>query len=397
MNISYTQQTPLEALRLYCDWLVEQQAGQKFFPIYENGKPMYEWYMVFYPLRTLMLGAKLLNRPDYIPVVEHFVDLYLTEQLPGGGFTSTFRHKPTAALTKEELHRVMRRGNVNIADNGSNVLGVVQAASFVSPEKKEQYLAAARRWFDEWLPIWILPNGGFNNGLWAGQPTPGAYTCAIGTATAALAAFGLATGEYDYIKTAEDAISYQMDQWFEELGLPQNMDAYNLSDRPIALNDFGHSFYLLEGMVWTHFASKNEAFRKRVEERLTAWLFSPKGLLSQWRGSWFNYMVLAHPFDEKPTDPRTSRADGIRLGWEMAKSNGIPHAFLYYLHHVEENPQLRDCVEKGIRYLSHPLKCRMSGVMSDPEESYGAFAAQATGFAGLSVAEYLVPDSVFTV
>ena len=87
---------------------------------------------------------------------------------------------------------------------------------------------------------------------------------------------------------------------------------------------------------------------------------------------------------------------GIRPGWELAKSNGILHAFWYYLRHIHDDPQLREKVDLGVNYLSHPLKARMSGVCSDPEESYGSFAVQSTGFAGLSLAESIRPDAVFT-
>lgn len=36
-------------------------------------------------------------------------------------------------------------------------------------------------------------------------------------------------------------------------------------------------------------------------------------------------------------------------------------------------------------------------IMSDPDESYGAFAVQSTGFAGLSVAEAYKKGSSYTV
>ena len=47
MKIIYEQQTPEEALGLYCDWIVEHL--KKF-------EPPFEWYFLFYPIRTLLLG-----------------------------------------------------------------------------------------------------------------------------------------------------------------------------------------------------------------------------------------------------------------------------------------------------------------------------------------------------
>ena len=393
MKINYEQHTPREALALYCDWLSFMQEGRDFFPIYEKTRNVMEWYMVFYPLRTLLMGAKILGKAEYSQIAESYVDKYLTEQLPNGGFTSTYRRQPTSGMSKADLHNVYIHQNVNVADNGSNVLGLVQAAGQASANKREEYLAAARKWFDDYLPIWILPAGGFNNGLWVGELTQGPYTCAISTGAAALSAFAAETNEDEYAKVAERAISFQMEDWFDD-GRPVNYDPYNSTER-IALNDYGHSFYLLEGMVWTHFASKNADFKRRVEERLKLWFFGEKGLLSQWWNSWFNYMVMAVPWDEGPNDPMTSRRHSVRLGWELAKSNGILHGFIYYLNNIEDNKDLRETVEKGIKYLSHPLKCRMSGVMSDVDETYGAFAVQSTGFAGLSLAEYISPGIVF--
>ena len=58
MKIRYEQLTPHEALETYCDWIVSQ------LPQYDHLLG-YSWYRLFYPLRTLLLGAKLLNRPDY--------------------------------------------------------------------------------------------------------------------------------------------------------------------------------------------------------------------------------------------------------------------------------------------------------------------------------------------
>jgi hypothetical protein len=67
------------------------------------------------------------------------------------------------------------------------------------------------------------------------------------------------------------------------------------------------------------------------------------------------------------------------------------------LNHIEDNPLLREKVEISLKYLSNPLQARMSGVASEPEESYGMFAVQSAGFAGLSLAEAIKIDSVFNL
>lgn len=403
MKIPYEQLTKKEALKTYCDWLLSQQTDEPFFNVFEEGVPIHEWYMVFYPVRTLFLGGKLLNEKKYIDAALKYVDTYLTEQLPNGGFTSTFRRQPTSTLTRETFDDIMRTGNVNIADNGSNLAAVVLASEYVEGEKRVKYIEAARKWFDQWVPIWALPNGGYNNGLWGGEPHVGPYTCAMGTVAVALCAFGKAIGDDYYIKNAERCMKFQCENWFDDDdGRPVNLDGYSSSGdvsggRRVALDDFGHSFYLLEGLCWTHSASKNDEIKKLIEHKIKVWLHGKRGLLSQWSDSWFDFMVTAHPWWEVPGSPESSRVASIRIGWEMAKSNGIMQCFQYYLNNIEDDPKLREKVELGLQYLSHPLMCRMSGVMSDPDQSYGAFAVQATGFAGLSMSEAIEKNSSFNM
>ena len=398
MKIKYQQLSLVDALRTYADWLLEQQIEEpaKFFKCCEHGRVCFEWYMIFYPVRTLLLAGKILKEQKYIDEALKYVDTYLTEQLPNGGFTSNYRRQPTEQLTKKEFHELLRSGKINIADVGSNTTAVVQAAGFVDQTKKRKYLGAVKRWLDEWVPIWALPEGGYGNGIWCGHKLNSPYTCAMSTLSASLSAFSLVSGESEYIENAERCMLFQCSNW-QPNGRPIGLDCYPRA-RSIDLNDYGHSFYLLEGMCWTHYVSKNSEARSIIEKRLTEWIFGTGGLLSQWDASWFSFQVAGYPpeWEANGNGLCMSRL-GARPGWEQAKSNGIMHAFLYYLNNISENPQLREKVELGLKYLSNPLKARMSGVASDPEESYGAFAVQATGFAGLSLAEGITKNSVFNL
>jgi hypothetical protein len=385
MKMEYRQLSLEEALKLDADWLVEQFGAS----------PQYhEWYMVFYPVRTLMLAGKLLKQPKYTDVALKTIDVFVGEQLPNGAFTSNYRGQTTAQVSKREFEDILRKGKVNLADNGSNVMGVIQAAMMTTGERRIRYLDAARKWFDHWVPIWALPEGGYGNGIWFGHKLNAPYTCAISTVASALAAFSQVTGEGEYIENAERCISFQCANWLPD-GCPIAFDCYPVPRRT-ELNDYGHSFYLLEGMCWTHHVSKNAEARALIEKRLAEWIFGKKGLLSQWSDSWFNFQFSGYPADWDNSELTMSRL-GLRPGWELAKSNGILHAFSYYLNHIHDDPRLREKVEAGLRFLSHPLKARMSGVCSDPEESYGEFAGQATGFAGLSLAEGIAKDSVFNL
>lgn len=82
--------------------------------------------------------------------------------------------------------------------------------------------------------------------------------------------------------------------------------------------------------------------------------------------------------------------------WEYAKCCAIPSLFSYYLNNIEENAQLRETYEKSIRFLSNPLHAVTVGVAGDPKSPMGYFTVQATGFAGLSLAESIQPGSTFS-
>ncbi len=386
MEIPYRQLSREEALRTYADWLLAQEAA-KPEGFFDHG----EWYMIFYPLRTLLLAGKLLDDRRYVDLVLKYVDIYVGEQLPNGGFTSNYRRTPAAKLTRKDFHELLRSGKINIADVGSNTTGIVQAACQADPQRRETYLAAVRRWLDEWVPIWALKEGGYGNGIWGGHKLNAPYTCAMSTLSASLSAFTLVTGEQEYVENAERCLAFQCSKWLPD-GRPINLNCY---PRPfeMSLDDYGHMFYLLEGMCWTHYVSRNAECRALLEKRLREWIFGERGILTQWDHLWFG-------FDKPYTPPYVageldSSRHGIRHGWELAKSNGIPHCFLYYLNHIEDHPRLREVAESGLTYLTHPLKARMSGVASDLEESYGKFALQATGFAGLSLAEGIRQNVVF--
>ena len=388
MKIPYKQLSPSEALKVYCNWLLEQQIEKpfQFFGSYSAG---WSWYDIFYPLRSLMLCGKLFNESKYIEPCFKYMDAYLSEQLPNGGFTAHYRRIPTKKLDKKEFQKIMREGCVNIADAGSNMITLMQALSFLSKEKKEKYTEAVRMWLDNWVAIWILKEG-CGNGIWEGRRYGTPYTMAMANVSSAYSVFGLATGEYNYIEQAEAQMSFQATQWLPD-GRPINL-TYFAAPAQTAIEDYSRIFYLLEGMCWTHFATKKGEVKAVIADRLKQWIFGEKGILSQWSGSWLSFN---HPAQPPEGDEMPSSRLGIRFTWEMAKANGIIHGLLYYLDNIEDNSSLREKVESGIKYLSHPLKARMSGVASDPRESYGAFAVQATGFTGLSLAQTIKKNVVF--
>ena len=94
MKIPYEQLSRRDALTLYCDWIVEQL---------KSFKPPFEWYYLFYPIRTLILGAKLLGKEEYAEAVWPWLDQYTVEQFPNGALSSTCRGKAITEYTVDEI------------------------------------------------------------------------------------------------------------------------------------------------------------------------------------------------------------------------------------------------------------------------------------------------------
>ena len=383
MKIRYEQLTPHEALETYCDWIVSQ------LPQYDHLLG-YSWYRLFYALRTLLLGAKLLNRPDYAQWTWRQMDRYIGEQLPNGAFTANHRGRLGEEMTQEEIEELLRTGNINLADNGSNIHGLLQGAFAADPERRARYLAAARKWLDCWVPLWALPDGSYGNGIWQGQKLNAPYSMAINVCSA-FAACTLFTGEERYIRNAERFAMFQCDHW-HPCGVPIRFTVYPQPDHHNLVGDYSRIYYMLEGLIWTHYVTKDSAVKERIEERLTQWI--EKDLLKRWpeNREWFN-MCRCNLDHIEHGDYGDSGDDIVGFFWQAAKCCGIPHLFAYYLNHIEDRADLRRCVEKGQKFLCHPLKAHILAVMAD--ESEPSFCLQATGFAGLTVASAIDPESIF--
>lgn len=398
MKINYGEEnSKLQTLDLYCQWILEQEydAGARGKFLY-CGKDTFEWYMIFYALRTLSLGGTLLNKPEYIKAAEPYMDLYCGEQLPNGALCSGYRGKPAAKMTAQEIEDLIRTGNLNLADNGSDCQALVQAAMLTdSPERKELYLNTVRDWLDKWVPIWALPDGSYGNGIWGGHKLNATYSCAINVCSA-LASYGIVSGDERYIRNAEGFAAFVCDHTLPD-GRPIFFNVYPRV-RQFILDDYSHMFYTLEGLCWTHFASRNEEIRTKIEKFLKTWIFGKYGILACWpkEFNWFNGNYISF-WDATDKDGNEVESFGMWAcpGWKNAKANGIPHLFSYYLKYIGENEELRDRLERGSRYLCRPLDAMVNGVMANPREHYGHYAVQSTGFAGLTIAETIKPGFVF--
>jgi hypothetical protein len=394
----YEQLTPAEALGTYCDWLLEQQfedeSGRFFRIANAENQPLREWYMIFYGCRSLLLASQLLNQPTYAEATWKYFDDYVGEQLPNGGFTSNSRNQPTSTLGRREFFDILRFGKVNLADHGTNTHALIQAAATTSdPERRQRYLDAVKRWYDGWVSIWALPNGTYGNGIWIGQKLNAPYTMAINICTS-FAAYALVTGDREFMENAENFALFQCrEKWLPD-GRPIRMNCYPLPEEDSLIDDYSRMFYLSEALCWVHHASRREEVRSVIAATLKNWIFGECGILKQWTKGmgWFRFSSPGFPlpsgkvgtFDTVPSLP-----------WQLAKSAAIPHVFSCYLNHIEESAELREYFEEGVRFLSHPLRARSLGIGIEPGLSCSTCSVQATGFAGLSLAEAVRPDSAF--
>lgn len=389
---------PDAALAAYCDWLLEQQFEDetgRFFRILDAvGKPLREWYMIFYGCRTLLLASQLLGKPEYAGATWKYFDDYVGEQLPNGGFTSNSRNQPTTSLGRREFFDILRFGKVNVADHGTNTHALIQAAAQTADaERRQRYLDAVKRWYDGWVAIWALPNGTYGNGIWIGQKLNAPYTMAINVCTS-FAAYALVTGDREFMENAENFALFQCrEKWLPD-GRPIRMNCYPHPDEDSLIDDYSRIFYLFEALCWVHFASRNEEVRSVIAATLKNWIFGECGILRQWTKGmgWFRFSAPGFPL---PAGKVGTFDSAPSLPWQLAKSAAIPHLFSYYLNHIEDSAELREYFDEGIRFLSHPLRARSLGIGLESGLACSTCAVQATGFAGLSLAEAVRPDSVF--
>jgi len=406
-------------LQTYCDWLVGTEDRKPRLPDCAEGAPGFSWYTITYSLRALIGASRTLSHAPYADTAFRYMDAYTSEQLPQGGFTANFRGTPTSRLTREAYHEILRAGCVNLADNGSNVTCLVQAAGIADAARRERYLNAARRWFDEWVPLWALtedPAGGssfwtghyvpqdpavpilregiYGNGIWHGHKINAPYTMATCNLATSLSVYFKATGEAEYRRQAEACGRFLCKYWLDD-GRPINLSVYPMQRREVVM-DFARIFYLLEGLCWIHSVAQDADIKQQIEKRLHEWMFAPEGILSLWDGNWFTFGGTAHA-PLAGLEPESLRSSKIDVGffWEMAKAAGIPYAFSYYLHHIGDAREIREKLECGMKFLCDPQRAKMIGIMSDIHESYGSHAVQATGFGGLSLLEGISPGTGF--
>lgn len=394
----YEQFAPKEALQEYCDWILSQ--------LHKFNQPPFEWYFLFYGVRTLVLGYRLLGDKKYLEACWTYLDTYVSEQLPNGALTSNCRGQVAAEMTQIEIEQLLRTGKLNLADNGSNVHALLLASVHATGDRKQRYMDAARKWLECWVPIWGLADGSYGNGIWVGHKLNGPYSMAINVCSA-FSAFARITGEKHFAENADGFAKFQCEHWHES-GVPIRFNLYPVPDEKSLIGDFGRIFYLMEGLLWTYSASSNHEIKTLIAKRMKEWIHAD--ILPRWPEfqftastavfskepqNWFdmNKTRLQVQYDHK--EWRDSNDEGLRFYWMASKCCAIPSLLSYYCNCIAEDDDVKLRVDRGTKYLSNPLNARMLGMAADDVEPH--FCMQATGFGGLTVAEGVKPGSTFEI
>jgi hypothetical protein len=143
----------------YCDFLLEWRPADGGFS--DAGA----WYQNAYPVRTLLAGGVLLDRPEYREAAFLVLDRFCNEQRPNGGWYSGYFGRDGCGLAARP-----DTSNSNLADIGTMSLCLALAAPHADPARSERYLEAARRYADRVVLPAQAPEGWFPNGLYMGRP-----------------------------------------------------------------------------------------------------------------------------------------------------------------------------------------------------------------------------------
>jgi hypothetical protein len=376
-----------QALRDLCEWLMAKRLPNGFLGDYEPGAGKqinYWWYTSAYPIRVLLAGYQLFNEPRYLAAVTAILDKLVEEQLPNGAWAQAFLDRPVRTLPPTEIEGIYQRYWLNMADVGSIAGALAVSCRYVDPARKRRYLGAAKRYADDWAAQWQLPSGAFTNGLLRGVPQDNPYHVATATEAAFFAALSAVSGEARYLRIAQRAAEFLLDNWRED-GRPFCYPDKSFNDgvpyvQPVT--QFGDIFYLHDGLLFVWNQTRDQAFRDKMRRVYDWHLEGEYGLLQAMAGqSWFPLQDM----------------------WDNSKTAGMPLVFLAR-DRMAGDGKHRGRIADLRRFLATPEFARRIGVMlDDPDLPWGGHSLQswaccsvaATGFGGMTLAEMTEPGIIY--
>ncbi|NOZ23505.1 MAG: hypothetical protein GXP25_20710 [Planctomycetes bacterium] len=358
---------PKKALKTYCDWLLAHQTKSGFFN--QNSS---EWYRTSYPLRTLLAGYDIFGEKRYLDAVTVCLDKLLSEQLPNAAWASGFRNKPISERTQKEVEQAMG-GTTNTADVGSISTCLAVAYAYVDNERKAKYLDALKRYAEDYCMQWQLASGGFTNGRWQGKDMTTPYSVATGTQGMSFCALYAITGDEKYLKVAERAAKFLLDNWKED-GRPIHHHHAKDTAYVAKVTSFGDIYYYHEAILWVWHWTKDEKLKDRIRQVYSWHIKGEEGLLhARENAVWW---PVSHP-------------------WTNSKAAAMPLVLIEYDRSMAKDPEVHEAVERCEAFLCNPDFSKRIGVMCEPDLPWGEYSMAATGFGGLTLAELVKPGVIF--
>lgn len=378
------EQNPAKALRRACDWLVVRRRPDGFLGDHW-GSGVAHWYTVSMPIRALLAGYDILGDRRYRDAARAALDRFVSEQLPNGGWLGVFRGKPVSRWSKADLADQLKHGRIPMSDIGSVVSALTIASHYMTPAIRRRYRDAVRRFCDNWAIRFQQRSGGFSDGQW--HPYEGIiYSCATAIQASVFSLASAATGEPAYRKVAERAIRFLLSDWRSDGRMLGRAPHWPWHDgKPFVLDTllFGDQWYYDEGFITTWHHTSAGAFRDRIRLALHRRAHGAAGLLAALRGhAWWPIQDI----------------------WNNAKSVGIVQTLLFAGQVGDTSARMDTALEDMRRMLCAPRYAARLGVMPDDSErpsarhylqTWSGMAMEATGFAGMTLAEMLKPGVLY--
>ena len=354
-----------QTLRRLCDYFVSHGPGEGGFS-YRGA-----WYESSFPVRTLLAGAALLDRPDYAETARRCLDRFVAEQRADGTWSSNYFGRGGCVLA---MQMVGAGHSANLADVGAMALSLSLALPGADAARGSAYRKAAETYAREV----VLPNqagdGSFPNLLYRGQDYRYPYSVATGIQAANLAALHGLTGDETY-RTAAVRAGLFLAAHVIDNGAIQ----FYPHDRaePVVLDatQMGDIFYVVEGMLWaTHCAEGRD--RAVLETALDRVFTGSRGILAcQTHREWW--------------EPQK--------GGEQGKRCGALYLWNLYRAPVADPDHRAPMILRSLASLDSEPTTAHYGVFNIPEFPGGHDAMVATGFTGLGVATAIDPRVFFAL
>lgn len=375
---------PRQALRRMCDWLVARCPVDGFIgDVWSDGGKY--TYTLTMPIRALLAGYDLLGDRSYLVTALRSLDAFVAEQLPNGAWDCVFHGEPVARWSRERLERLLKEGRLPMSDIGSVVATLAVGSHYASPAGRRRYVAAVRKFCDGWAARFQLASGGFTDGQWHGFEGR-IYSCATAIQAAVHSLAYRVTGVTAYRRSAQRAIEFLLKDWRADgrmLGRAPHW--YVRNGKPFVLEPlhFGDQWYYDEGFITTWHHAAEGGFRRRVHEALEHRVHGSAGLLAALDGkAWWPIQDI----------------------WNNAKSIGIVQTLHFARDFGTTSPRLERALADTGRLLRTPVYAERLGIRAEDAErpkllfgltTWSGMANEATGFAGMTLAEGLRPGILY--